>query len=39
MKIGICVRGADFDKLIPNIREIIGDSGVEISGIGLYCNP
>ncbi|MBD5532097.1 MAG: sugar phosphate isomerase/epimerase [Lachnospiraceae bacterium] len=31
--------GADFDMLAPKMREIIGDSGVEISGIGLYCNP
>lgn len=31
--------GTDFDKLIPDIREVIGDSGVVISGIGLYCNP
>ncbi len=29
----------DFDMLKPKIREIIGDSGVTISGIGLYCNP
>lgn len=31
--------GADFDVLIPKMREVIGDSGITISGIGLYCNP
>lgn len=31
--------GADFDELMPKMKELIGDSGVEISGIGLYCNP
>ena len=31
--------GADFTELYPKMQEIIGDAGVQISGIGLYCNP
>ena len=31
--------GADFAELYSKMQEIIGDTGVQISGIGLYCNP
>lgn len=31
--------GADFTELYPKMQEIIGDAGVQISGIGVYCNP
>lgn len=31
--------GVDFKELAQKMQEIIGDSGLEVSGIGLYCNP
>lgn len=31
--------GVDFKELSRKMQELIGDSGLEISGIGLYCNP
>ncbi len=31
--------GADFTRLLPEMKAVIGDSGVTVSGIGLYCNP
>lgn len=31
--------GADFGELSKQVREAIGDSGMEVSSIGLYCNP
>ncbi|MBD5536656.1 MAG: sugar phosphate isomerase/epimerase [Lachnospiraceae bacterium] len=31
--------GLDLDELSKKMKSTIGDSGVTISGIGLYCNP
>lgn len=31
--------GVDLTDLSKEIKEVIGDSGVAVSGIGLYCNP
>ena len=33
------LRGADLRALWPRMREIIGDAGITVSGIGLYGNP
>lgn len=35
----VSLGGSDFVELSKQAREIIGDSGLEISSIGLYCNP
>jgi sugar phosphate isomerase/epimerase len=35
----VSLEGTDFVELAKQVNEIIGDSGVEISSIGLYCNP
>lgn len=31
--------GSDFVELSKHVEEILGDSGVTVSSIGLYCNP
>lgn len=31
--------GMDFVEASKRAKEIIGDSGVQITSIGLYCNP
>lgn len=31
--------GTNLVELSKQMREVIGDSGVTVSGIGLYCNP
>lgn len=31
--------GSDFVELSKHVDEILGDSGVTVSSIGLYCNP
>lgn len=31
--------GTDLDELSKQITEEIGDSGIKVAGIGLYCNP
>lgn len=31
--------GMDFTEVSKRAKELIGDSGVEITSIGLYCNP
>ena len=31
--------GEKFTELVPKMQEVIGDSGIKCSGIGLYCNP
>ena len=31
--------GVDLKELSKQVNEIIGDSGVRISTLGLYCNP
>ncbi len=35
----ISLGGADFIELSKRTNEIIGDSGLTVSSIGLYCNP
>jgi sugar phosphate isomerase/epimerase len=35
----ISLDGTDFVELSKRTNEIIGDSGLRISSIGLYCNP
>lgn len=35
----VSLRGTDFVELAKQTRDIIGGSGVQISTIGLYCNP
>jgi len=29
----------NFDELAKRLKESIGDSGIQIAGIGFYCNP
>ena len=33
------LNGTDLVKLSQRVKEIIGDSGVEVTTLGLYCNP
>ena len=33
------LNGMDFVEVSKRAKEIIGDSGVKITSIGLYCNP
>lgn len=35
----VSLGGTDFAELSKRIKEVIGDSKVRISSIGLYCNP
>ena len=35
----VTLGNTDFVELSKEVKEIIGDSGVEITTIGLYCNP
>lgn len=33
------LNGTDLVELSKKVKEIIGDSGVEVTTLGLYCNP
>lgn len=33
------IGGIDLEETAKQMQEIIGDTGVTVSGIGLYCNP
>jgi len=33
------LQGTDLTELAKKTKEIIGDSGVEVTTLGLYCNP
>lgn len=39
MKIGTCIRGSHIEEDLNAAISLGIDSGVTISGIGLYCNP